>query len=264
MMKKVGLVLGSGGAKGIAHIAFLKVLDELEIKPSIITGSSIGAFIGALYASGLTGQELEDIVFDSDIKKLTKLIDFSWKKKTGLLKGLKIMEFFDHYAPVKRFSSLKIPLKIVATDLWKQQPVIFDNGSLAKAVRASISVPGIFRPIAYKKSTLIDGGVTNPFPLDIAKKHCSFLIGIDVITGNLPKKPVKKKINLFSYLMASFDIMQSQLIKQKLKENKPDIYLSPKIGDIALLEFYKGKKILSKVESEAKKFKRKLKKELNL
>ncbi len=263
-MQKIGLVLGSGGAKGIAHIAFLKVLDELNIKPSIISGSSIGSFIGALYASGLSAEKMQEVILDMNLKKLTKLLDPNWKKKTGLIKGTKIMDFFKQHAKTDSFSRLKIPTKIVATDLWKQKSVVFEKGKLSDAVRASISIPGIFKPAELNGKILIDGGITNPLPCNIVKKHCDYLIAIDVVSGYLPKRPLQRQTNLFSNLMATFDIMQAQLIGQQLKETEPDMYLCPKMQKVGLLEFYKGRKILEKVEKDAKNFKKHLKKELNL
>ena len=172
-MKKIGLTLGGGGAKGFAHIPILEVFDELGIKPCCITGTSIGAILGALYASGHSAAEIvemteqlmvprnarfRDIVRNKDAFKVLSLIDphFSFKPK-GLIKGEKFLGFLYEQMQVSTIEELGIPFKSVATDFWGRKPVVFDSGDLLPAIRASMAIPYIFTPVIIDGKVLVDG-----------------------------------------------------------------------------------------------------------
>ncbi|MCD4795884.1 MAG: patatin-like phospholipase family protein, partial [Candidatus Cloacimonetes bacterium] len=157
-MKKIGLALGGGGARGLCHIKFIEALDELELKPSIIAGTSIGAIIGAFYASGLSGVQMENMLYEIDFKDLFKMMDFSFLSRSSLIKGRGVENFLKQNIPVSTFEELNIPLKIVATDFWREDDVVFDSGKLIPAIRASISIPAIFEPVILDDKVLIDGG----------------------------------------------------------------------------------------------------------
>ncbi len=164
---KVGLILGSGGAKGMAHISIIEYIESMDIPIDFIAGSSIGALIGALYSEGKLGNFKKDILAIPPSRYpefFEPIIPAS-----GLLSADKIMSFIENYLPADRdLQSLKIPLAIVATDYSTGQPVVFRQGNVLQAVRASISIPGIFKPVRFKESVLIDGGVSNPLPTDVA------------------------------------------------------------------------------------------------
>ncbi|NQT65633.1 MAG: patatin-like phospholipase family protein, partial [FCB group bacterium] len=246
---KIGLSLGGGGARGICHIAFLKVLDEINIKPSIISGTSIGAIIGAFYASGLMGWEIEKILDDIDFKDLLKMIDFSFLSRASLVKGKKVEEFLAENIPVKYFEDLQIPLKIVATDYWRAEDVIFDSGKLLPAIRASMSIPAIFEPVKMNDMILIDGGVTNNLPFDIIRDQCDVLVAIDV-SGSRSIPNIMKAPTWFDNMMNSYEILQSSIVEYQMKISKPDIYIKPALLDVRILEFEKAKKILASVEDD--------------
>jgi len=283
-MKKIGLTLGGGGARGICHIEFLKVLDEMNLKPSIISGTSIGAIIGAFYASGLSGKEINDILDTIDISKkstnkgiplsrkeghkleklveekitdikeyykkfdhIHKMINISFFKNTSFLSGKGIEKFFEENLPVKTFEELKIPLKIVATDYWKQKQVIFNTGDLIPAIRASMSIPAVFEPVIIDDMVLIDGGITNNLPYDIIQDECDITIAIDV-SGNLSIPKKVKAPNLFDNIMNSFEILQDSVIKYQMKIKTPDIYIKPELKDVGILDFHKAYEILGSVK----------------
>ena len=127
-MKRLGIALGGGGAKGLCQLAFLEVLDELQIRPSIISGTSIGAIIGGFYASGLSVQDIASIAESIDFKAFGNMLDLTWTSSSALLKGKGVEEFFSKHIPCRTFEELPIPLKVVATDFWERKEVVFDSG----------------------------------------------------------------------------------------------------------------------------------------
>ncbi|MGI8419231.1 MAG: patatin-like phospholipase family protein [Candidatus Levyibacteriota bacterium] len=164
---KIGLALGSGGAKGLAHIGVLKSFEKHGIPIDIIAGSSIGSFFGAHYARHRDSKKLEEMVMTFSRKSLMELLDFTIKG--GLVRGLKTEKFISDMIEVTQFQDLKIPFAAVATDFNTAESIIFTSGNLIKAVRASISVPTFYQPIVYTKRLLADGGLSDPIPVDIAK-----------------------------------------------------------------------------------------------
>ncbi len=174
--KKIGLALGSGGARGIAHIGVLEVLEEYGIPIDAIAGTSIGAVVGALYAVGIPLKQLKDFSLSLNRKKTMALFDptlnfsgmFSGKRIITLLKELGLEGV--------TFSDLKIPFSAVATDMYSGKKVIINRGSVVMAVRASSSIPMVFAPVIYKNYYLVDGGVIDPVPVDVVKN-----MGADIV-----------------------------------------------------------------------------------
>src|SRR3989344_985388 len=183
---KLGLALGAGGAKGFIHIGVLKVLHKHNIPISYLAGTSMGAVIAAAYAAGKTPEELEDLLKHTNWQEM---IDFTIPK-TGLLKGKRISRKLDELVLHKRFKQTVIPLSIIAYDLSDKKKVIFNRGDIAQAVRASVSIPGIFNPMMIKKKKYVDGAVADPNPFEDVKE-----MGADVVllvdTSN-PKSEVLK------------------------------------------------------------------------
>lgn len=167
--RTVGLALGSGGAKGIAHIAVIDCLREKGIPIHCVAGSSIGAVIGALYCVGTLDRFKVDLL-KVGVRDLIKLADLVFPR-SGLLEGKDFMEFMTAYIPADaRIEDLDIPLCIVATDYKDGKAVLFERGNILEALRASISIPGVFVPVKYRDTWLIDGGVANPLPVNIVKR----------------------------------------------------------------------------------------------
>jgi NTE family protein len=257
MAKKIGLALGSGGARGLCHIEFIKVLDEVGLKPSIISGTSIGAIIGAFYASGYTGKEMEELLNEIGLKEISKMVDPSFFSLAGLVKGKGVIDFLKKNIPVKKFEHLKIPLKIVATDYWQQHEVIFQKGELIPAIRASISIPAIFEPIMIDGRVLIDGGVTNPVPYDIIRDQCDLLIAIDV-SGNREASSSTRVPNMFENILSTVQILQNAIVANKMSIAKPDVYIKPPLKNIGLLEFEKYEKVIRSTRTEVETFRVKM------
>lgn len=164
---KIGLALGSGGARGLAHIGVLKSLEKHNIPISYIAASSIGSIIGAHYATYQDSKKLEELVLTFSRKQGMGLFDFTIKG--GIIKGEKTERFISEILGKKQFHELKIPLAVVATDLNTAAPVIFTSGNLTKAIRGSIAVPAVYQPILYLDKLLGDGGLSNPVPTTIVK-----------------------------------------------------------------------------------------------
>lgn len=178
--KKIGLALGSGSARGLAHIGVIKVLEENHIPISMIAGTSMGSLIGALYASGLTGTELEEIACNTNLKTTSRLF-MPTPSVQGLIDGNRINDFLVSLMGNRSFSSLKMPFAAVAADIERAEEVVMTDGLLVKAIRASISIPGIFTPAMLKGRSLVDGGLMNPVPVDVVKNlGADYIIAVDV------------------------------------------------------------------------------------
>ncbi len=269
-MKRIGLALGSGGARGLAHIIMFEVFEELGIKPSIISGTSIGAIMGASYASGITSKEIKEVVNDlifhknskfwqfykkSDYTKMLDFIDVGFKPG-GLIKGEKFLKILREEIKVNSFEDLKIPLKIVTTEYWDHEQIIIDSGDLHKAVIASFSLPGLFPPVNCNSKLLIDGGMVNPLPYDIIEDDCDITIAIDVSAKK--DKQTNGPPPSYEVLFSAFQIMQNSIVQEKLKRTKPDILVNTKIKGVRIHEFMKSESIYNQAEKAKDKLKRKL------
>lgn len=270
MKKKIGLALGGGGAKGISHVLILEALEEMDLRPSFVTGTSIGALIGAMYCAGMSTAEMKAIFLEFSLREneslkhiVTRKHIFKWLdfiapqfRGRGLLRVENLLTYLFESVHASRFSQLDIPLNVVASNFWSRQQVILKTGALIPAIRASMSLPGLFEPVKIKNQVLIDGGAVNPVPFDILPKDCDLTIAVDVIG----ERTVSEKIpSLSEAVFNTYQIMQKSIIREKLELMSPDIYLEPNIVDVRVLEFYKAAEIFK----QAAPIKRKLKRRIN-
>ncbi|MBN1192189.1 MAG: patatin-like phospholipase family protein [Coriobacteriia bacterium] len=165
--KRIGLALGSGAARGLAHIGVLKVLEAADLAPDVVTGTSMGAMVGALYAAGIPLAEIEQIALDFDIKTITGVSEVALAKG-AVFSGDKVQSFLREHLPAT-FEELRVPFGCVATDLTRNVPVRFTSGDLIGAIRASVSVPLAFVPVRMDDMLLVDGYVCDPVPVDLAR-----------------------------------------------------------------------------------------------
>jgi predicted acylesterase/phospholipase RssA len=178
---KIGYALGGGAARGLSHIGVLKVLEERNIFPDIIAGSSIGALIGALYASGAKVGDIEQFALRLDLKRLVFLADLTIPT-SGLIGGKRVNSLLKSILGDLTFSQLKCDFACVATDINTGEQVVLREGSLLEAVRASISIPGIFTPVRIKGRYLVDGGLVNEVPVSVCREMgATYVIGVNVI-----------------------------------------------------------------------------------
>lgn len=260
----IGLALGGGGARGFSHIAFLKVLDDLGLRPSMISGASMGALIGALYASGLSGRAIERTVKELNLVDMITMMDVSWHTPRGLIKGEKVTKTISTLIRNKTFEDLDIPLRVVSTDFWERKEVIFDHGNVTEAIRASISIPGVFEPVVVNDTVMVDGGLVNSLPYELLRDHCDLTIAINVVGEKIPKKDKSEKPKFFEAMLGSFEIFESAAIEYKLHHAQPDIYIKPDIKNIDLLDFHMIDEIIESVKKDAQAFKEQLTTSLQL
>jgi NTE family protein len=221
---KIGLALGSGGAKGLAHIGVIKTLEKNNIPIDFIAGSSIGSLIGAHYAAHKDVDKLEKLIFDFNRSKGFQLFDPAWKG--GLVKGRKAERFIEEILEGATFDKMKIPYAAVATDINTAETVTFRQGDIVKAIRTSISVPAFFQPVFYDKRLLADGGLSNPVPVDVARA-----MGADIVIAvNLDNVYVEKALESLPALstvpLHSINILRHNLAMHSA--SKADIVIAPK------------------------------------
>ncbi len=249
---KVGIALGGGGVRGLAHILMLQVLDDLQIRPAVISGTSMGAIVGALYASGLSAREIRDVIERRVILKNDTWRDVIEKREDlltwvsafkpdfsgcGLISAEGILNSLISEIKVDSFEGLAIPLLVVAADYWSAEEIVFEQGSLLPAIQASMAVPGVFSPVSAQGRILVDGGVVNLVPYDLLTSRADFIIAVNVSrvrAASTPEFP-----NALESVLGTFDIMQTTMLTDKLKRLKPDIYVWPHIRNVRMLDFGK-------------------------
>ena len=239
---KIGIALGSGGARGLAHIGVLKVLKENGIPIDYAVGVSIGSIAGAYYALNLEIETLEEKVLQLTRRDLFKLVDITSPKR-ALISGNKIKNFINELIENKSFSNAKIPLKIITTDLCSGKEIRISKGKLVDAIRASISVPGIFPPAEINNRLLVDGGVVNPTPIDVVKEMgADVVIGVDLTM----RRPIKlENPTIVETLMQSFEILRTQAAKFNVQKVKDAIIIRPNFsGKLDSYKFYETKKFI--------------------
>lgn len=191
--KKVGLVLGCGASRGWAHIGVIEALEEANIPIEFIVGCSVGSYIGAIYAAGSI-QRLKDSVLKMDGQKVFSYFDIVLPR-SGLLDGTKrLRELYSMHTDKQYFSELNIPVMMVATDLERGKKMILNSGKILEALRASMSVPGLFAPARVNGRWLVDGGLVDPVPVSVARAMgADLVIAVDLSSGNFSKKRFKKR-----------------------------------------------------------------------
>ena len=185
----VGLALGSGAARGLAHIGVLKVLEEAGVTIDIIAGTSMGAFIGAMYAAGVPVTQMEQAALEIDWFRMARLLD-PVLPTSGLTDGKKLVAFIAELLPARDFKDLKQSLAVTATDINTGESIIIKQGDLLEALRASLAFPGIFSPVRFGKRFLVDGGLCKPIPTDVARSlGAEKIIGISTIPAVVKQTP---------------------------------------------------------------------------
>ncbi|MHC4938283.1 MAG: patatin-like phospholipase family protein [Planctomycetota bacterium] len=253
---RIGLALGGGGAKGLAHVPILEAFDEAGIRPHMISGTSIGAIVGAMYAAGRTAADIRETVrelipntrddFGAIWKKLgaSKFSDFfginfgsgAWLDTT------RMEEFFARMFGARTFEELATPLRVVASDYWNRAEVVFESGDLLSAVRASMALPGIFTAVERDGRILVDGGGVNPLPFDLLRDDCDLVVAVDVSGQLVPGEDHRPGV--LEALMGMYQIMSRSMVDARLKVSEPDLFLRPEIKDVRVLEFWKGPEIV--------------------
>lgn len=241
---KIGLALGSGGARGFAHLGVLKVFQEHQIPVDYIAGSSMGALVAAFYG---VGHSMEELIKLSTAFKRKFFLDFT-VPKMGFIAGKRIKDFLQLFTHNKNIEELSIPISIIATDLVKGEKVIFTKGSVADAVRASISIPGIFVPETIDGRILVDGGVIDRVPIAVVKEMgADIIIGVDVSHG----KKDAEITNIYDVILQSIDILQ--MVADANRESTSDFMIQPNVSQYNSRAFTNTEEIIKIGEEETKK-----------
>ena len=268
--KTVGIALGGGGAKGLAHVAMLEVLDDLGVKPAMIAGTSAGAIIGCFYASGASAAEVREMLDElvTQPESFSDLLEgkrpFRWLDyvdldifgRSNILAVDKLLEHLGEEIGVTTFEELSIPLQVVAADFWSRREVVLSSGPIVPAVAASFALPGVFEPVERDGRILIDGGVVNPVPYDHLNNHCDITVAIDVMGARSPTETLQPSFT--EMIFNSIQIAQRSILIEKMKTQPPTVYVDVQIRDVKVLEFNKAARIYAQAEP----FKRQLRAQL--
>lgn len=243
MTKKISLVLGSGGSKGMAHVGVIKALLENNFEITEIVGTSAGALVGGLYAANPNIDDLEKTVESIGYIELIKLF-VDWPIKTGLVRGKKIEEFLDRVCEKKSIEDLPIKFRAVCTDIVRAEKYIFSQGKLATAIRASCAIPALFSPVKMDGKILIDGGALNPIPVgEVVPKKDRKIVAVGLYSKVFPKSFRKlSKANLTQVAFVSMQVMVREL--SRLNMEKADVKILPLVEDVNVLNFVKTKKYI--------------------
>ncbi len=251
---KIGLALGSGGARGFAHLGVIIALRNAGIPIHMIAGSSMGALVASFYGAGI---DLDRLYKLSTAFKRKYFLDFT-VPKMGFIAGNKVKEFIRVFTHGKNIEELSIPIGIVATDLLSGEKVVFKDGPVAEAVRASISIPGIFVPVKYKGRILVDGGVSDRVPVSVVKE-----MGADIVIA-VDVSRVKRNAeitSIYDVIMQSIDIMQAEIINNR--EIAANIMIRPPVESYSSRAFTNIDEIIQIGEEETTKHLEQIKREMN-
>ena len=278
---RIGLALGSGSARGWAHIGVIRALEERGIKPEIVCGASIGALVGAAYAAG----ELERLagwVSDLAWTDVLKLVDVTWRG--GLIRGQRLFDFFRSHFADRDIQSLGLTYAAVATELSSGREVWLREGSVLDAVRASIAIPGIFAPMPRDGEMLVDGGLVNPVPVTVCRAlGAEIVIAVDLAwakrvhnrAGNMPRRqpaaaeaartpnwlqrlgsgwverllrglgPDEEALpSIIDVFLGSIDIVQERVARSRLAGDPADVLVTPRLPDFAAIEFHRAREAI--------------------
>ncbi|APF36837.1 Predicted acylesterase/phospholipase RssA, containd patatin domain [Chelatococcus sambhunathii] len=252
----IGLALGGGGARGLAHIAVIEVLDELGLRPAVIAGTSMGAIIGAAHAAGIGGRDLRRHVQDT-LRDRTAVLTRLLQARVGrlsqlfarghanpvLIDGEKFLDLFWPQSVPERFEDLAVPLLVVATDYYARSEVVIGAGALVSAVAGSMAIPGLVRPVVAGGRVLIDGGATNPLPFDHLLPRADVVIAVDVVGG--AARETDGVPDPIETMFGASHIMQAAIVAGKLAAGPPHIMVRPPVGAFRGLDFFKAKAIFA-------------------
>ena len=265
---RIALALGGGSARGLAHIVMLEVFDELGIKPSIIAGTSMGSICGACYAAGLSAAEIRDgfesqftsaaTFFKQFAGKLRGGISTLWSVRSpGIVDNVTLFEMLLPEVLHSDFNSLKIPFLAIAADFYAIEQVILDHGPVIPALAASCALPGMARPVVLEGRVLIDGGYINPVPYDVVMDRADITVAVDV-TGDPQRRPGARVPGTVEAVTGATQLLFHSITREKLKSIAPDIFIRPKVGAYAALDYFKIGAILDAAQEAKDDLKRQL------
>lgn len=281
-MENIALVLSSGGARGYAHIGAIKVLENNGFRITSVAGTSMGALVGGIYATGQLNL-FEEWICSLDVREVLKLTDFTISKK-GLVKGKKVIEKIKEIVPDRNIEDLEIPYCAVATDIIEGREVVFTKGNLYEAIRASISIPTVFQPYKIGNNYYVDGGLMNPIPVNRVWRSTNDLLVVVDVSAPIPyekktdehdqfyngkyseqiriikekvshlipsKKPEEEDLGIFNLSNMSIGTMMRKICELTLEKHKPDLLINISKESFSTYDFYKAREIIKEGEEAA-------------
>ena len=294
---KVGLALGSGAARGWAHIGIIKALEKLGIEIDVVAGCSIGAYVGAAYASGHL-DELGEWASSLTEWQVLRLMGIGINKG-GVATGQKVFDYLAEHLSAETFEQLNKPLAITTTDLYSGKEVSFKTGDIIPAVRASCGIPGLFPPYRYQDRWLVDGAVVNPVPVNLCRElGADFIIAVNLSADFRPDIPdrtlqehelnqqktdsffakshnyIMQKLStpdkipappsILSVMSNSLEILQARVTRSRLAGDPPDIVIEPQLRDFGIMEFYRASELIEEGSKSVERLEKQIRYQLQL
>jgi NTE family protein len=265
---RVGLALGGGSARGLAHIAILEVFDELGIEPAMVAGTSMGAIMGALRSTGMSAAEIRagferqcasrTAFFGDFAGKLTDGFSSLWSLRSpSVIDNVTLFEMLLPDVLHCDFGALKLPFVAIAADFYAVEQVVLDHGPLIPALAASCALPAWARPVVIGERVLIDGGYVNPIPFDVVMPHADITVAVDV-TGDPQRRPGVKVPGPLEAMTGAAQLLFHSITREKLKSVAPDILIRPAVGGFGAFDYFKLADILAASQSAKDDLKRQL------
>jgi NTE family protein len=264
-MKKIGIALGGGGVRGLAHVLVLEVFDQLGLRPALITGTSIGAIVGAAYASGVPAAEMRALCLRHIVTRKDRLGDVIGKRahlriwlnafgletgRGGLLSPERMFGYLFKGLRVRTFEQLRIPLRVIAADYW----------AASEALRASCAFPGVFAPAVVDGRVLVDGGMVNNVPYDHLRDSCDLVIAVDV--AGTRQSEHETVPGFIDSIVGAFNIMQEAEMTRRLSRAPPDIYVHPRIHNTRAFDFTRIETVFEQAAPAVARFRQELERAL--
>jgi NTE family protein len=270
---RIGLVLGSGSSRGWSHIGAIRALEERNIKPDFICGTSVGALVGAAYAAGELDR-LEEWVSGLAWTTVVRLMDLTWRG--GLIRGQRVFALFRNIFEERNIEDLPVPFGAVATELYSGRELWLRHGNLLDAVRASCAMPGLFTPVVRDNVVLVDGGLVNPVPVSMCRAlGAELVIAVDLSWGKLgpyrergravaprevpgwmarwrpgwveKKSKVEEKASIpsiFEVFATSLDVVEIRVARSRLSGDPADVLITPLLPDFATMDYHRAKEAI--------------------
>ncbi|PSJ61106.1 patatin-like phospholipase family protein [Kumtagia ephedrae] len=274
MSPTFAVAFGGGGARGLAHIHVIETLDELGIRPVAISGSSIGAIMGAGMAAGMSGRDIHHYA-GAILGRRAEVASRMWRARpetfaAALQGGIRVSQFnierilkaFLPDAIPDSFEELKIPLKVTATDFYGHKLAVFEEGDLVSALAASAAIPAVFSPVQRDGVLLIDGGIYNPVPFDLVSGLADIVIAVDVVGA--PEPGGRTRLTSIDMMFGATQLMMQSIIAGKLEHAQPDILIRPPVSRFRVLDFMKVESVLAETVGVRDELKRAVDKAIDL
>ncbi|MEM9028442.1 MAG: patatin-like phospholipase family protein [Pseudomonadota bacterium] len=268
--RRVGLALGGGGARGLAHIAILEVFDELGIKPAVIAGTSIGAIFGAAYAAGYSAAKIRELTEDALGNRWTMIRQLLAARaaprqhmlrlvpvRSALLNPEAVLDVVLPEDMPSTFDALNVPLSVTATNLTTHTTDTFASGPLKTAIAASMAIPVVFSPVERNDVLYLDGGLTNPCPFDLVMPNADITVAIDV-SGATSETAIGANPTAMTIAVQTAQILQKAITRERLRHQRPDLYLDFDLDGFGAFEFYKAREIITAAEAVKPQFRAQL------